>query len=852
MKLIQSGPRNAKIMFVGEAPGETEMKTGVPFSGGSGDLLNRMLGNPRIDINRDSCFFTNVCHIQPQGKKKNDFSWFFSAEGMPHLQAGILRLMADVREIRPNLVVALGAVPMYMLTRKGTLKSGKVTGIDKWRGSILESVLAPGQKVIPTYHPAFLLRSWDHKAVAELDLARCAGDAQFPELRLPQRELYLNPQGSARRELMASFLDTDELSVDIECWEDDNGKWHLACVGFSDRPDRALVIHAASRDDLDDISRMVGSPCDKVMQNGQFDYTVLTEDCQMEVVGFGEHVYADGKLVRVRGWDTMLAHHSLYLESAGGDDEYSALKKERRTGALKKGLAFINSIYTREPFYKDDGKLWKETSDLQMFWRYNALDAAVTREIQLKQRPEIREWGIEDVFMRKMQLLQPLMACTRRGIRVDVPARQALRREIETQVAGLQIVLDTIAGRPINVKSTGLNGDVGKLLYQDLGLPIQYKQDQDSGEHRPTVDKDAIISLAAKYQHPALLAILNIRERRTVLEGQLGDNVGSDGRMRCNYDPTGTRTNRISSRETIRGEGTNLQNQMDRIRRLYIPSPGRVFIQPDYSQAEARVVAYLAREDSLIQLLEDPTKDIHRFNASRFYGLDETEITYEMRYCAKRGTHSANYGVGAEKTMKVINQDAKDTWGKPGTGVTVDLATARQIVEGYFALYPRIKSIFWSDIREQLRRDRTLVGVFGTKRTFFGRWDGNDEGPFLNAAYSFIPQNAVGELGTMALVAIEREVKEATVLGNVHDSILVECDDDPGVVQRVVDQMRELMRIPITVHGRTFYIPTEFAIGYNWGKQGKPKKKGDPIENPQGLGSLEQWLEKRGSYVSAN
>ena len=803
-------------------------------------MLNRCLS--RVGIRREDAFFTNVCHIQPQGKKKNDFAWFFTPEGLPHLQDGLQRLYEDLRDIRPNLVVALGAIPMYMLTKRGTFKSGYVTGIDKWRGSILESILVPGIKVIPTYHPAFLLRSYDHKAVAELDLARCADDATFPDLRYPDRTLHLNPTGQARRELMAEMLDTDELSVDIECFETSPGNWKLACVGFSDRASRALVIHAADKTDLEDIRRMVGSPCDKVMQNGQFDYTVLTEDAGMEVVGFGEHVYAGDKLVRVRGWDTMLAHHSLYLEAAGGEDEYSALKKERKTAALKKGLAFLNSIYTRTPFYKDDGKVWRQTGDLQMFWRYNALDAAVTKEIRDKQGPELEAARSMPTFQRKMQILRTLMACTRRGIAVDLQARQALRDQVESEAAQFQIILDTIAGRPINVKSNGINGDVGKLLYQELGLPIQYKQEKD-GTRRPTVDKDALINLASKSSHPALLSILNIRERRTVLENQLGDNVGSDGRMRCNYDPTGTRTNRLNSRATIRGEGTNLQNQMDRVRRLFVPSKGKVFIQPDYSQAEARVVAYLAREEALINLLEDPTKDIHRFNASRVYGCDEAEVSFEMRYCAKRGTHSANYGVGAEKTMKVINQDAKDTWGKPGTGITVDYNTARQIVEGYFALYPRIKTVFWYDVREQLRVSRTLIGVFGTRRVFFGRWDGDDEGPFLNAAYSFVPQNAVGELCTMAMDAIENKVEEATVLGNVHDAILVECEDHPDAVERVISAMQREMQIPISVHGRTFYIPTEFAVGYNWGKAGKPKKDGS-VENSRGLKDHHKWLEE--------
>ncbi len=823
--------------MVGEAPGATEMLTGVPFSGGAGDMLTRVCD--RAGIDRRQCFITNVCHIQPQGSVKNDFAWFFTAEGMPHLQAGILQLMADLAEIKPNLVIAFGAVPMYFLTKKGTFSRNGISGIDKWRGSILESVLIPGLKVIPTFHPAFLLRSYDHKAVVEFDLLRCAGDASFPDLRIPERQLILNPKGSDRYRVMEEMLAAPELALDIESYEADDGSIRLACCGFSDRPGRALVIHNYSDQDRRDIARLAESDIDKVMQNGTFDVTVLSAN-GIEVKGFGERIYTNGILTSVRGWDTMLAHHSLYTESAGGEDEYSNLKKgggkSKSTAALKKGLAFLNSIYTRQPYYKDDGKVWRETGDLQMFWRYNALDAAVTKEIQELQRVELRSFGVEGVFRHEMSQLRPLMECTRRGIPVDTKAFAALRAEVEGEAAKFQLVLDTLAGRPINVQSNGINGDMGKLIYGDLGLPQKLNKDT----KRPTLNKDAIIELAAKYKHPVLLTILAIRERRTIRQTFLGDDiVDYDGRTRTSYDPTGTRTGRLASRAPIIGKGTNHQNWPDKVRRLCVAEPGRVFIQPDYSQAEARVVAYLAREEALIELLEDPTKDIHRFNASRVYGCLESEVSYEMRFCAKRGTHSANYGVGAEKTMMVINQDAKDTWGKPGTGITVDLNTARQIVEGYFALYPRIKTQYWADVVSQLKRDRTLTGVFGRKRTFFGRWDGGDEGKFLNAAYSYIPQNAVGELCTMAMVLIEDRVREATVLGNVHDSILVTCEDDPNTVERVIAAMAEAMHIPLTIHGRTFYIPTEFAVGYNWGKVGKDGK------NPNGLGDANKWLEAR-------
>src|SRR4051812_25515051 len=115
MHLIQSGPRSSRIVIVGEAPGRTEMSRGQPFVGGSGELLDRMLS--RVGIMRDECFITNVCHIQPKGDKLNDFKWFSSTEeGRQHLLAGMVQLRADLLEIRPNLVIALGAMPLKVLT----------------------------------------------------------------------------------------------------------------------------------------------------------------------------------------------------------------------------------------------------------------------------------------------------------------------------------------------------------------------------------------------------------------------------------------------------------------------------------------------------------------------------------------------------------------------------------------------------------------------------------------------------------------------------------------------------------------------------------------------------------------
>src|SRR5204863_7010875 len=94
-------------------------------------------------------------------------------------------------------------------------------------------------------------------------------------------------------------------------------------------------------------------------------------------------------------------------------------KGTRKSAAIKKGLGFLVSINTREPYYKDGGKLWKNDGDMQMFWRYNALDAACTREIRDVQERDLDSFGTFGVFQHEMSLVRTLMECTNRGFRID-------------------------------------------------------------------------------------------------------------------------------------------------------------------------------------------------------------------------------------------------------------------------------------------------------------------------------------------------------------------------------------------------------------------------------------------------
>lgn len=811
-KWIQSGPRNAKIVIVGEAPGTQEIKTGLPFVGGAGDVLTRMLGVAGID--RQECFITNVAHVQPP---KNDFNWFLKPKPRPELIQGIIQLKKDLGEIKPNLVIALGGQPLRFLTG--------MQGISKWRGSILPCKLEIGLKVIATYHPAYILRMWDYKAVAELDLKRCAAQAKFPEIRRPQRELILNPSQADSIWLKGELLKADLMAVDIECTESSNG-WRLSCVGFSDKASRAVVWPCDNPWQVAIIKELCESAVPKAFQNGMFDVTVLGDN--------GIHVPYSTFV-----WDTMLGHHALFTECAGGSDEMSALGGKKKQAAIMKGLGFQTSIYTEEPYYKDDGKLSVQSGDIETFWLYNARDAACTREIVDVQVKEIKDFGVEQVMAHEVSLIEPLHKMMLRGVKIDMDLRHKLHEKYEAEIANLQNFLDARAGESVNVKSPKQMQD---LLYNKLGLPTKYKKHT----NRATANKDAIVELAAKSDNPILHTVLEIRQRRDFVERYLTAQVDSDDRMRCSYDITGTRSGRLSSRQSIYGSGTNLQNIPSRrpegeaIRRMFLADDGKVLIGRDYSQAEARLVARIARCRALIELFDDPTRDVHTENASRIFKCETTklisdggDVRDDQRYLAKRVIHASNYGMSEFRLMQVVNEDAAVT------GVRIDLKEARRLIQMYFMMYPEIKEVFWRRVEQDIRFNRMLTTPFGRKRLFFGRYDDQ----LLREAYSYIPQSTVGDLGCKAVVNcyhdIEKVVPGAELLLQVHDAVYMQCWEKD--VEMVASMMEKAMNIPIEVDGSVFTIPTDCKVGKNWGA--RPKK--NPEENPLGMVSLDKWLKGR-------
>jgi hypothetical protein len=271
---------------------------------------------------------------------------------------------------KPNVVVALGNEALVALT--GHL------GIEKWRGSILAS---PVGKVVATLHPAFILRMYHKRIIAEFDLRRAREESSNPEVNLPQHSFIINPSFDCVMDTLLAFQKRRcKLSFDIET----HGR-HVRCLGLADSPSTCICIPFMSRRGaprpgehslilvpagvacanshwgeeqeliiLSTLGTILGDEdIPKIAQNFPFDSTLLLQDF--------------GLVVRGLWMDTMVAQHCCYPE-------------------LPKGLDFLCSIYTRVPYYSD----YDSQDDLQT-WVYNCYDASVTFECAIALEKELGE-----------------------------------------------------------------------------------------------------------------------------------------------------------------------------------------------------------------------------------------------------------------------------------------------------------------------------------------------------------------------------------------------------------------------------------------------------------------------------
>jgi len=779
------GNPDTKILVVGEAPGKKEVQKGEPFVGRSGRLLKSLFF--RAKLTWDSCYITNVVKERPP---KNDIKKFIKLKNKyPKVKDESYHkyvdyLKEEIKEVNPNVVLAVGNVPMYALCEK--------RGITSWRGSVIESTLIPGLKVIPTIHPSAAIRRYMYQYYIFNDIKRLKDEQSFPEVRIPPYQYITDPTlEQAQQYLAQAAMKTDEdefVAWDIETNRKPDGNKEVTAISFSKDRETAICIPFTDR--------------------GQNKWSENNELMLWEQIADVLQKPSVKKIAHNRFFDQHFLFHRYGIIPKNNEDTMIAHKIMRPD--FPKSLDFVNSMMTRINYYADTSvEAWRYRDQQHNFWLYSAKDSMVVSLAWPQIKAELKEKGNWETYQAQNEIVESLIFMTEHGIKVDTEGLEKKNEETKKKIKEIEELFYDMAGREINLRS---HKQLKEYFYgpkADGNLGLKPYKKRSTG--KPTTNKRALRQMAKPIQRrPAVPeAKLLLKHRKlSKLKGTYYElNYDDDGRVRSAYNPVGTKTGRLSSSKNLFGTGTNMQNQPYGMKEFYLVDDNYVGYEIDLAQAENRIVAFCAPEPKLIKAFENGI-DIHKRTASYIFGKPEEEISPEKgsaeqfgngqqseRYWGKKANHAFNYGQSAKAFSKQMQ---------------ISQGEAQKIHNAYHNAYPGIKK-YHNMIQQQLQKSRTLTNLFGRRYTFLGRNDYR----LYNEAYAFIPQSTIADtINRWGLTPIYNKMPEVVLLNQVHDSVVFEISKDQPyekhaeIIIRICDHLSQ----PMSWHGREFRIPCEVLI----------------------------------------
>jgi DNA polymerase len=574
-----SGPRDAKIMLVGEAWGETEEWEKTSFVGGSGQELNRMLAE--VGIAREACFATNVIAARPPSnnlwkwlgsEKEKNFPEFMGLRPSPAVVEGVHRLWEQIRTVKPELVIAVGNWAFWALSsevriRKGDKSAGEdstihvPSGIMNFRGSMLYTRKEIGNfRLLPIIHPAAIMRSWELREPTIHDLRY-----RIPKALRGDWEHTVTINHLPRFNEVVDFLSSKltllnsgqsvKLAHDIETLGP-----VLTCMGFADSSTNAIVIPFIKKENEGFASHW---PLREEVILTRLICAVLSHP-RAQIIGQYYH-YDSTYMAKLYGivpplfHDTHGAQHLLFPGTS-------------------KDLGYLSSLYCGyHRYWKDDNKEWNTKDTLAHHFYYNGEDCIRTFEIHEHQLSVIAVKHLDHLWHQTLARHHIALEMSLRGIRINMQmkAQLALDLSYESQLRIqwlLKIVpqslIDEWNGGPTFRKKPGQaktqvfwpnSTSQQKVLFYDI---LQFASHRHRKTKQASLDKEAIPKLAARYPFAKRIfdTLLELRSIAVFSGTFVNARCDADQRMRTSFNAAGTETFRWSSSINPFGTGGNFQN----------------------------------------------------------------------------------------------------------------------------------------------------------------------------------------------------------------------------------------------------------------------------------------------------
>ncbi len=408
--------------------------------------------------------------------------------------------------------------------------------------------------------------------------------------------------------------------------------------------------------------------------------------------------------------------------------------------------------------------------------------------------PPLRE-GLEARKLERLFREMELPLCTVlaemevEGVLVDAEALHSFDEMLKARITEARDAVYRYAGGAFNLNSPK---QLGEVLFDRLGLP--------AGKKRST---NVEVLEKLKDKHPIIRSIMEYRTltklQATYAEGLLKV-IGPDGRVRTTFQNTVTATGRLSSTDP------NLQNIPVRtelgaeIRRMFVPEPGCVFVDADYSQIELRVLAHMANDEAM-QAAFNSGEDIHRVTASQVFGVPPEEVTPQMRRSAKAVNFGIVYGISGFSLAEDLG---------------VSQAEAKSYIDSYLRKYHGVRD-FMSAVVEQGTKEGYVATLYGRRRYLPELKDGKymvREAARRMAMNSPI-QGTAADVIKLAMLRVDRALKaaapDAKLVLQVHDELIVECPEAEAETVRalVTREMEAAAKLAVP-------LVAEAKVGRSW------------------------------------
>ena len=535
--VFSDGPLHAQVAIVGEGPGETEIRQGKPFVGGSGTLLWDCLR--KYGLHRANTYITNVVKRQISLNRKGSEKHIVYAD---ELEKWIGLLEWELSQL-PNVrtVFVLGNYALQAVASQH--------GITNWRGSVLPAKLPNGKlgKIVCTINPAYALRELKQEPVFMLDCAKLDQVVRGTYKEYPIEEL-INPSFKEVKSFLRDLQKVDKpIALDVEhppslgtetvCYGLANEAHRAMCINFRDqRVNRFTVAEEY------EIMNTIQALCDShriIAQNASHE----TYWCWLK------------DRIRIHPWfDTLLGHHTLYPQ-------------------WPHSLQFLTTQYTTHQFYKDEGEDWKESGDLDMLWRYNVKDAAITWEIQRRLLKELEAQKLDTFFFSHVMRAQThTTQATVHGVAVDHSIKAKIVEQCEEDVAKLEANFHRLVQELVDEPDYHPNPrswqQLKELFFTRLKLQGR-GQSTDKTNRQHIMNNPGTAPLVKE-----MLAALDLFSSESKFLGTFAEArvYPPTQRMHCDYKQYGVQNapGRLSSSSLIDGTGMNMQNQPMRARAMYV------------------------------------------------------------------------------------------------------------------------------------------------------------------------------------------------------------------------------------------------------------------------------------------